>query len=163
MKKIILVITLVLSIFLITGCGAKSGNGGGIFNPNKNMTCTKESVDEDGYKTTETMDITYNSNRVLRVKSTNISETDPTYIDFAYSFGSAIAAKFNEIEGMTFEYVKEGDNKLKMVMDVDFEKINPDQMKELLGDSFDENSFYSRKNVNIEEFKKENLSEYTCK
>lgn len=165
MKKIVLVITLILSIILITGCGVNSKNGGGsILNPNKTMNCTKESVDEDGYKTFETMNITYNSTKVLRVKSTNISETDPTYIDFGLSIGTALASKLSEINGMTMEYTKDGDNKIKIVMDVDFTKIDPAQIKEVFGELYnEEDSFYNKKDYTIEQFKKENLSGYNCK
>ena len=128
------------------------------------MNCTKESVDEDGYKTSETMNITYNSTKVLRVRSTNISETDPAYIDFGLSIVSGLATKLSELEGMNVEYTKEGDNKLKMVMDVDFTKIDPAQIKEVFGELYnEEDSFYNKKDYSIEQFKKENLSGYTCK
>ena len=67
-KKLLFGLFVVLLCFVLVGCG-KSENGGssggGLLNPNKTMTCTKEEVDEDGYKTTETVDVTYNSKKVL--------------------------------------------------------------------------------------------------
>ena len=163
MKKKLLIITMVLSLFLITGCGSKSSSGGGILNSKKTMTCTKETVDEDGYKTTETMEVTYNSSKVLKVKSTNISETDPSFIEMQLNFGNAFAEKFSEINGIEVNYSRVDDNKLKLTMEVEYGKINPEQIKSVLGDLYsEEDSFYDKSDYTIEDFKAENLDGYTC-
>lgn len=163
MKKKLLIMTIVLSLFLVTGCGSKSSNGGGILNSKKTMTCTKETVDEDGYKTTETMKVTYNSSKVLKVKSTNISETDPSFLEFQLNFGSAFVEKFSEIDGIEASYSKVDDNKIKLTMEVEYGKINPEQIKSVLGDLYsEEDSFYDKSDYTIEDFKAENLDGYTC-
>ena len=163
MKNKLLVIALLLSLLLVTGCGSKSSGGGGLFNSNKTMTCTKESTDDEGYKVTDTMKVTYNSSKVLKVETTNISETDPTYIDLALSFGQLFAASFNEIDGIDVSYTKEGDNKLKVTTAVEYGKINLEQIKNVLGDLYsEEDSLYGKKDYTIDDFKAENLEGYTC-
>ena len=66
MKKILLGISLLLGVILLTGCGSDvtgSNNSGGLFSSTKTVTCTHEEVDEDGYKTTEEMVVTYDSSK----------------------------------------------------------------------------------------------------
>lgn len=163
MKNKLLIMTMLFSLILITGCGSNSSNSGGILDSKKTMTCTKETVDEDGYKTTETMEVTYNSSKVLKVKSTNISETDPSFIEFQLNFGNAFAEKFSEIDGIDASYSKVDDNKIKMTMEVEYGKIKPEQIKSVLGDLYsEEDSFYDKSDYTIENFKAENLNGYTC-
>ena len=49
-------------------------------------------------------------------------------------------------------------------MSVDYDKINPEQIKTVLGDSYDEEdaTIYNSKDLTFEEFKKDNLEGYTC-
>ena len=152
MKNKLLIITMLLSMFLITGCGSQK------------MTCTKETTDSDNYKTTEKMEITYDSEKVLKVKSTNISETDPSYVELQLSFGKLFIEKFNELDGIKSSIEKVGDNKVQMMMEVEYAKISLDKIKDVLGDSYSEDDgIYTKKTYTIDEFKKENLDGYTCK
>lgn len=147
-----------LLAFVLTGCG--------IYSKEKILTCTKEETDDDGYKIVDTMEVTYNKSRVLKLKATNITETDPDYIDFSFEFGQAFAEKFNQIKGIKMEYQKIDNNKLQLVMDVNYNELELEQMKELFGDAYDENSeknLYRSKDFTIDEFKEENLEGYTCK
>lgn len=163
MKKKLLIIAMLFSVLLITGCGT-TNTGTGVLNSKKTMVCTKETVDEDGYKTTETMEVTYNSSKVLKVKSTSISETDPSFVELQLSFGNAFAEKFSEIDGLDASYSKVDNNKIKMIIEVDYGKIKPEQIKKALGDLYsEEDSFYNKTNYTIEDFKSENLDGYTCK
>ena len=156
MKKSFLIIAVVISVILMSGCD--------VFGSNKTMTCTKDSTDEDGFKVTDTMKITYNSDKVLKVNNTNISETDPEYLDMQLAFGSSFAESFNEISGIDVSYTKTDDGKLKMEMNVDFEKIDIDEIKNTLGELYSEDdSFYSKESYTIDEFKNENLEGYSCK
>lgn len=174
MKKVLLTITIILSVFLITGCGIKSGNGGksggnsggSILNPTKTMTCTKEETDENGKKTSEKMIITYNSTKVLKVNNTQIIDTDPNYMELTLKVGKGVAEEMSKVDGITLSYEAEGTDKVKVTTEVEFEKVNLDQLKEVLGGLYDENnteSIYGDKDYTIEKFKKENLEGYTCK
>ena len=163
MKKKLLIMTMLLSLFMVTGCGSNSNSNNEIINSKQTMTCTKEMIDEDGYKTIETFNITYNSTKVLKVKSTSLSETDPSFIEFQLKFGNAFAEKFSEIDGIEVSYNKVDDNKIKLTMEVEYEKINPEQIKNILGDLYsEEDSFYDKNDYTIDDFKSENLDGYTC-
>lgn len=166
-KSIMLLSAIFVSCILLTGCGNSEGNstGGGILNSNSGTkTCTKTSVDEDGYNTTDTMVVTYKKNKVTLVEDTNVSETDPQYIDFSLNIGKAFAEKLSEVNGFTIEYSKENDNKIKMYMKVDFNKIDVNDVKEKLGDLYSEDeAFYSKQDITIDDFISNNLSDYTCK
>ena len=168
-KKVLLSLLILFSCsFLLTGCGSNSDSNStksnGVLNLKKTMTCTKEEVDDDGLKTTDTMKITYNSKKVLKIKSTSISESEPEYIDMQLNFGNAFAEKFSELDGIDVKYEKTDNNEIKLTMNVDYNKINPEQIKEKLGDSYDETSgnIYSSTNYTIDKFKEENLDGYTC-
>ena len=166
-KKVLLCLLMgILSITLV-GCGDSSGTDTLINNPlssTKEITCTRESKDEDGYKTTDTMLITTKGKKKKKVTSTSVTETDPEYVDFTVSFGEAFAETFNKIEGMEMSYTKEGTNSVKMTLSVDYEKLDPTQIKDTLGELYDEDdsSLYNSKDLSFEEFEKESLEGYTC-
>lgn len=161
MKKTLVILLMSCFLLVIYGCDSNKGN---VFDSKNTMTCVKESVDDEGYKTTDTMEIIYNSNKVLKVTDTNISETDTEYIDLQLGFGQLFVETFNSIDGMEASYSKVDNNKIKLVMSVDFEKLDPEKVKNSLGDSYNEDdSFYSKNNYTIDDFKKENLDGYTCK
>ena len=163
MHKKVLIITIVFLVLVVTGCDTKSNIGSKILNSKKNMTCTKEITDEDGYTSTETIEITYNDSKVLKAKSTEITETDPNYIEIQLGFGKAFAEAFNEIDGIEVNYSKVDDNKIKLTMEIEYEKIKPEQIKDVLGDLYsEEDSFYKKSDYTIEEFKTENLNDYIC-
>lgn len=166
MEKKYLFVVFIMA-FILTGCRTKSETevGGGLFSSTKTMDCTKVETDEDNYKTTDTTIITYNNSKVLKIKTTVVSEIDPSYSEFSLNIGKAFAETFNKIDGMKMEYEKVDDNKIQSVMEVDFDKIDPDKIKEVLGDLYDEDSgnIYSTKNITIDEFKKQSLEGYTCK
>lgn len=159
MKKYSKLAVLLVFVVLLSGCG-KDGIS---LSKEKELTCTKTTTDDDGYKTEDKMVVTYKDNKVTKVTETNITETDPSMIDFTYSFSSAIAESFNKIDGMNIVYSKEGDNKIKFVMTVDYNKIDIDSIKSNLGELYDENNIYNDKNITIDEFKENSLKDYTCK
>ena len=64
---------------------------------------------------------------------------------------------------MNVVYTKEDNNKIKFVMTVDFAKLNTESIKDAFGDLYDENNFYSEKDITLEKFKENNLKDYTCK
>ena len=170
MKKRILISIFVMTMFLcLVGCKNQesSGDNKGIkslFSSNKTAICTKEEIANNGKKTTETMKITYNNSKILKVDVTVEGEEDPAYIDFIIGMGSMITNKMNEVKGLKAEYKKSGSNKYQILTEIDYEKIDINQLKEILGDQFDEEEeLYKLKDVSFEEFKKEALSEYVCK
>ena len=102
-----LLLVILLSITLV-GCGdSTKDKSDEKLSTSQTIKCTKEEVDEDGYKTVETMTITTKKNLVKNVSSVNVMELDPEYIDFTLTFGQAFAEKFNEIEGISMKYEKD--------------------------------------------------------
>lgn len=156
MKKIL--ILLLLCFFFITGCGTNNNLIG-------TLECSKESTDEDGYKTIDKMTVTYKNNVVTNVKQISTMETDPDFIELSLSFGNAFAEKLNVVDGINVKYSKENDDTIKYTMDIDYAKVDINEIKNALGDLFDEedSSIYSNDKLNLEEFKNENLKDYTCK
>lgn len=155
MKKIIRIMTITSLLMFITGCGSKTNT--------QILTCTKTSTDEDGYKTTDTIEVTAKEDKVFKVIDTNISEIDPNYLDFTFNLSSGLSETINKLDGMNVIYSKEDNNKIKFVMTVDFTKLNAESIKDAFGDLYDENNFYSEKDITLEKFKENNLKDYTCK
>ena len=130
----------------------------------KTLTCSKTETDEDGYETIDDMVITYKNNKVTKVKETNTSKMDSSYIELTLSFGIVFAEAFNTIDGLNVEYSKISDDTLQFVMEVDYSKINADNIKEVLGDLYDDSqdTIYMANNLSLDKFKKDNLDGYTC-
>ena len=153
-KYLIGFLTILLTITL-TACGKSS---------TKEMTCTKEEVNEYGYKTTTITTITYNDSKILKVKETNTSEVDPDIInDFTFEYTKAFVETLNNINGIKTEYKKIGENKLQMVTQVDYEKIDPEQVKQVFEDFYDENDMLTSKNLTIDEFLEKFMEGFSCK
>ncbi|MBR4830238.1 MAG: hypothetical protein IKZ96_00510 [Bacilli bacterium] len=166
MKKIGLLFLIVLSVFLITGCGSTKGEPTkkkSLFDTKKTMTCTKEEVDEDGYKTSSTYKITYTSKKVTKVDSDSIMEMDSETIDWVYTFGQAIATELDKLDGITASYTKIDSNKIEMKLIAVYDKIDPEQVKEALGGLSDDTDFYTKTDITVDEFIKQNLEGFTCK
>lgn len=155
MKKIIKIMAITSLLMFITGCESKTST--------QTLTCTKTSTDEDGYKTTDTIEVTAKEDKVIKVIDTNVSEVDPNYLDFTFNLSSGLSETINKLDGMNIVYTKEDKNKIKFVMTVDFAKLNTESIKDAFGDLYDENNFYSEKDITLEKFKENNLKDYTCK
>lgn len=136
-----------------------------IFNFNKNsgtLTCTK-TYTEDGNQINDTMVVTYKNNKVTNVENTNITEyTDISMVDMTVSFGQLFATSLNEVDGFNVSYSKESDSKVKYIMNVNYDELNIDSLKEKFGDEFDEDAFFASKNISLDDFKSKNLNDYTC-
>ena len=166
MKKIGILFLILLSVFLITGCGSTKGGTGkkkSIFDTKKTMTCTKEEVDEDGYKSTSKYVITYTSKKVNKVESEEVMTMDPTIVDWVYSFSYSIIEEIDKLDGIDASYVKQDDSTLVMKIAADFDKINEEQVKEAFGSLNEDGEIYTKRNVTIDEFVSENMEGYTCK
>ncbi len=162
-KKIILFLVVLSALLLVTGCDKKELSGGGLFSSNKTLTCHKEETDEDGYKTTDSIVVTYNNKKVLKVKNTNIMETDPAYIDFSLAIGNGLAKALNQVKGIKMVYEKVENNKIRFVLEIDYEKIDLEEIKNALGDLYsDGDNLYTAKDFTIDDFRSQNLQGYTC-
>lgn len=162
-KKTILFLVILSVLLLVTGCDKKESSGGGLFSSTKTLNCHKEEMDEDGYKTTDSIVVTYNSKKVLKVKNTNIMETDPAYIDFSLAIGNGLAKALNQVKGIKMVYEKIENNKIKFVLEVDYEKIDLEEIKKALGDLYSEDdNLYTAKDFTIDDFRGKNLQGYTC-
>lgn len=167
-KSMLSLVVLIALALLLAGCGdnkdLKDDSGSKTSSNSGTKTCTQTTTDDDGYKTTDTMVITYKNKKVTKVEDTNIMEMDPDYIEFTLSFGQEFAKAFNELKGFEVNYSKDGENKIKMTMNIDFSKIDVDNMKDVLGDLFDDDeSFYGDTDITIDDFISKNMEGYTCK
>ncbi len=150
-KKLILG---VMTCLLLTGCG-NDGNG--------TLTCTKSSTDDDGLKTDETIEVTYENNKVTNVVGTTIQENDEESIDMVYEFSKLFIESFNEINGINAEVEKDSDTSIKTTISVDYENLDVDKLNELMEDADTEDAVLSSDtDITIDEFKKNNLKDYTC-
>lgn len=153
MKKFLGIFVGILMVALVSGCGTKE----------KTMTCTKETIDGENYKTTDTLEITYNSKSVLRVKNTTITETDAELMDFSLGIMKAFGMAFDEVNGITVDVNQVDDNKVKIETNINYAEVNLDNLHEKLGSLVDDDSYYSSTNVTIDQFKETHLEGYTCK
>ncbi len=153
MKKVWSIGLTTLLIIGLTGC--RNDNSG-------TLTCTKTETNEEGYTTEEVMTVTYSDNIVTNVEATAIEEMDVDYVDMTVSFGQLFAASLNEVSGFNVSYEKESDSSVKYIMSVDFQNLDLDALKTAFGEDFDDNSFYANNNITIDEFREENLSDYSC-
>lgn len=161
MKKKML-IGIIFCLILLTGCGTSESNSSKDISKGT-LNCTKTEYDDDGYKITDTMVVKYKNNIVTSVSETNIAEVNPDYIDMTLSFGNLFAEKLSEIDGINIKYTKTNDKTLQFTIDVDYSKVELDKIKQTLGDAYDEKqaSMYT-KNVSLNTFKNDILSDYTC-
>lgn len=165
-KKVFAV--LLISILLLTGCGKdKETNDDKDKNDVKEntgmITCTKSETDEDNLKTESTMTVNYKKGIVTKVEETSTQEVDEAMIELTLLVGNGLAEKLNAVDGISSSFSKEGSNQIKSVMSVDYEKLNVEDLKTSLGEMFNEDTFYSSKDLTLEDFKAKNLSGYECK
>lgn len=154
MKKYVIGSMIGLIVLFASGCESDGSSG--------TLSCTKN-YSEDGNQITDTMLVTYENNTVTSVENTNVTEyADASMVDMTVSFGQLFATSLNEVDGFNVSYSKENDNTVKYTMSVNYDELNIDALKEKFGNDFDEDSFYSSKNISIDDFKAENLSDYTC-
>lgn len=156
-KKMLLSLMMLFTVVGLTGCSTSS---------NKVMTCTKTETEEDGYKTEETMNISYGKdNYVTKVDATTVMEIDESYTDMMIEFMQNFSDEFNKIGGISYSISKEGNNKVKQTMSIDYKNLDVDKLKEIAGE--DGNSTFiinpNETHVTIDEFKKNELEGYTCK
>ena len=151
MKKFLGIFIGLLFVILVSGCSNE-----------KTITCTKETVDSQNYKTVDTMEVTYNSKKVLKIKDTVITDAGE-YVDFSLGVMKLFASAFDDVNGVTVNVEKVDEDKIKSETTVIYDEINIDNLKEKLGGLVDEDSYYTSSNVTINEFKEAHLDGYTCK
>lgn len=84
-------------------------------------------------------------------------------MSFTFNMLDALAKKFDEIDGISIKVSKENDTTIKSVTSITYDKINVDSIKSALGDMFDEDALFSKKDVTIDDLKNETFKDYTCK
>ena len=165
MKKIKSIILILLIMLVVCGCGSNKDttSNSNVSKDSKSgsIICTKEETDEDGYITKDTIEATYKNKIVKYIKNTTLTEMDAEWIDFSLTLSESFAEVLNSIDGITVTYSKEGDSTLKTVVEVDYEKIDIEALKENLGSLLDEDGYYDDTNMTIDEFKEQH-SDYTC-
>ena len=152
MKKFLGIFIGLMMVILVSGCSSE-----------KTMTCTKETVDGENYKTVDTFEITYNSKKVLKVKNTIVTDSGVEYADFSLGVMMLFKSAFDGVDGVTINVEKVGEDKIKTETEILYDQINIDNMKSQLGELIDEDSYYTSSNVTIKEFKEAHLEGYTCK
>ncbi len=168
MKKVLGFLVFGILLFTLTGCGENKVNkegGGSPILGSKSVTCTKTEADESGYKTDETLVINYTGSDVKKMTNTVTTETDAEYIDMIISMSAGMLTSFNELDGMTYTATKENANTIKYYVEVDYTKINPSQIKALLGDEMDADDLHllDEDDMNIDSVKRDLVEDgYTC-
>lgn len=173
MKKLGLLCLVTLLLLSITGCGNNTNQRGKNDNTGK-MICSKTETDEDGYTTDNTITATYKNDKLLTIKQEQLQKMDAEYIDFVYGIGSLIMKSFENIGGMMVTYEKVGDNSIKTVFEVNYEKLDYNALEEISKklnaseDSSDESSQLItniKKDLTLDEFKEmyNSTNGYTCK
>lgn len=151
MKKNVILMFVIGVMLFTTGCEKTN-----------TLNCTKTETDEEGYKITETMVVTAKNDKISKVEQTSIQEMEKDLVDSTISLGQTFSSTFNEIDGMNMTYSKESETSIKMAISVDFSKLDVNKLKEKFGSDLTDESFYSAKDMTVEEFKNENLEGYTC-
>lgn len=162
MKKTLFAIFLSLLLVLsLTACKKSGGSVSG----KQTITCTKEGKDDDGNKTKQTVTITYVNSKIKSLNSETIMSTDPKYIDMVIAASSTITDKLNSIEGLSTKYVKANQNEIKVIMDIDYTKLDLKKLQETLGKLYskEDTGLYNLKDVTIDDIKTEmKKSGYSC-
>lgn len=118
------------------------------------------------------MSVAYKNNIVKKVENTLDVETDPEYIDFTIGFSQLFFARFNEIEGIEAT-VEKNENSILQIFKVDYdnldfnalEELTEDLSENLLEDENNDDSYITKiqnKELTLEEFKNDNLTDYDC-
>lgn len=169
LKKVFIMLSVLSLTILISGCHQTDGKLSKS-NETETLVCTKNETDEYGLTTDEIMKIEYKNNIVKKVSDSIVIQTDSDYIDLTISMGQALSEQFNSIDGMSYEFIKKDDTHINTIINVDYDKINIDQLTELLSESSDGESDndgfinnIKNKNLSLEEFKSQNLDGYSCK
>ena len=163
MKKTLFAIF--LSLLLVVSLTACKSNGGSSLKK-QTLICTKETKDSNGKKSSQKVVATYVNSKIDTVNSEIVTETDPKYIDVVISASSTIVDKLNSIDGLTVKYSKASKNEIKITMNMDYNKLDPKQIKETLGSLYSEedSGLYNLKDVTISDLKKEmKKNGYSCK
>lgn len=162
MKKISIYLLLVLSLFIMTGCAKEENGGSNATTKNKILTCTREEVDENGYTSSEKLEIEYNS-KVVKTTSTLTQEVLAGYADLAISAVESFEDSVNKLKGISVNYTAVDENHYQVVFKVEFDKVDLDELEDAFGQYYDEEAYYNKKEYTIDEFKEEYLDGYECK
>jgi uncharacterized lipoprotein YehR (DUF1307 family) len=165
MKKILIVISSILLVLLISGCDNEENTNSVTTTTTtylkSPLTCTRTITNDEGYKTTESYVITFDK-YITSITFTSIMSVNSMDVDPFIAMYQDLETKYNSIPGITVNFSKDGDNGIKEVMSVDYTKLDTSKMSDILGQYYDANAFYTMKNMTITDFKKNNLTSYTC-
>lgn len=148
MKKVILGFLAIVLMISLTGCG------------NKKITCTNES----GSSKEEAI-IEYKDTSIKKLTYTVKEKSDSEYLDQLIEATKEYVDTYNKVNGMTMSVSKENNEYLVLKMIYDFNKIDINQAKSVLGDDYDEHEdLFETKNKKLDDVKKSLEDEgYTCK
>lgn len=161
-KNILSVLIIILTIGVLTGCSDKES----YFkqsNKEKEITCTLNKTNEDGFEEKNTMLIKTKDNNVISVEETTLEQMDEDSLDMSYGFASMVAISLNEVDGYTVSFEKVGKDTLKSYYKIEYDKLNLEQLKEVTDGNSDNDDLLNSVNMTYDEFKEKNLKEYECK
>jgi uncharacterized lipoprotein YehR (DUF1307 family) len=158
MKKLLSVLIILLVLFTATGCKKKRESLDNI------LTCVKEETN-DGKKINNTLAITYKDKEIQKLKSTTVSEMDPTTINLTMTIGSKVFDELNKIDGINMKYQKVSNKEIGLVIEIDYTKIDTKKIKEKLGKLYDSDAkLYNLQDTSIDDLEEELEKEgYSCK
>ena len=162
MKKILSIAIITLACLSLVACGNNSSTAKN--SKRGTLTCSKTEYDEDGYETKEVMVVNYNNNKVTTIEDTSTIKIDSSSMSFSLTIGQALAEGLSKADGIEMTYTKIDDETVQSVLKVDYSKVNKENLKEVLGDLYDdsEETIYTTNKVTLDEFKADMLSDFTC-
>lgn len=167
MKKFFMCFLILGVLFVSTACGKEETKEDGKKDSKyETLTCTKSETDEDGLKSDTTAVIKYKSsdNKVVTLEQTATSQVNAQFADLTLNITKAVADAFSKVDGISMEVTKENDTTIKSVTSIDYTKINIENMKETLGEMFDEdNAMFKSTDVTVDSLKSSALEGFTCK
>ena len=142
-KKIAL---LIMFIFIVSGC-----------NKEKTFNCSLEEKDQS-----QKVVAKFKNDKLTTLTETYIVKLDKEHIDIAYNSDKEYEKIFKDMDGIDLKVTKDAKS-VKMIMSINFDKINSKKIKKQIGENFDAKEIIKLKSTDIKTFKKEYLKGYTCK
>lgn len=131
MKKKFLLITLLIMVFAVTGCGSKNNSNNNNNNSKNNdsvMTCTAKGELQEGITSDSTYKVTYNGENVKSVETLEkITVDDEEVLKYLEEKVRDTYSLFDDIKHYDYT-VKVKDNTLVSTTSIDYEKIDIDKL-----------------------------------
>lgn len=140
MKKIIILIIAASFVLILTACGtAKTTKDTGI---TKTIDCTLNETGEDGLTVDYSIDYSFKGDTISKIESSSIIEVDPKMLEATLEGSEEIIKNMALYDGFTYDLTKEDDSHIKGEIEIDYSKINVEDLKKEYGDDYVKKDMY---------------------